>query len=164
VVTPEARAREALGRFKVFGSFRQNDQASLFLQRGKQVLIVNVGDRIDGKFKIESIDGRTVVVAAPETDASFTFTFEELTSDDNHMTTTVSGSPSSSAGAPPASREFEMPPPEEDPEDFTPESSAEDPIPPLPEPPPIEEPALPPSSKGSPSRDFLPGNRPRKVD
>ena len=81
IKTPDELAREALQRFKVFGSFRQGDQEALFLQRGKQVLIINVGDRIDGKFKIEAIDGRTVIVSAAELEGPIQFEFEELQPD-----------------------------------------------------------------------------------
>ncbi|MBL0714201.1 MAG: hypothetical protein JJV98_10915 [Desulfosarcina sp.] len=76
-VLPLDRMKEQLRRFKVFGSFRQGDRTSLFLQRGKQVLIVSKGDRIDGEFKIESLDGHSVVVSTRDTEP-FEFIFEEV--------------------------------------------------------------------------------------
>ena len=164
IKTPDERAREALQRFKVFGSFRQGDQEALFLQRGKQVLIINVGDRIDGKFKIEAIDGRSVIVSAAEFENPIQFEFEELQPDDSPN----SGRPAVSHAGPaqpqrPASTmpdddDFEPPPLE--PTETAPIDDEGLAPPSLPEPPPMDSPALPFSSPGSPSRDYLPGNKP----
>jgi hypothetical protein len=78
VATPDERAREQLGRFKAFGSFRQNGRESLFLQRGKQIMVVKLGDLIDGRFKIEALEGRTVTVSTTGDPQPFEFQFDEL--------------------------------------------------------------------------------------
>lgn len=169
MATPDEKAREALRRFKAFGSFHQNGRSTLFLQRGKQVLVVNTGDRIDGKFKIEAIDGRSVIVSTADIEAPFKFEFEELAPTDNQSTrqgSAARANPSPTRvtpGAQPAPSISAMPYPEAT-EDFTSESGDEDPIPPLPAPPQKDNATLPPSTKESPSRDYLPGNKPREVN
>ena len=166
VVTPEERAKEKLRRFKAFGSFQQGDRTSLFLQRGKQVLVVNVGDRIDGKFKIEAIDGFSVVVSSAETPTPFQFEFEELKSDDTRpfasSTTSAGGPPDLTRrppnAPPPESRAASLPP--DLPEDIPSEDDEDRPPPSLPKPPPTDSPAQPFKSDGSPSRSYLPGTKP----
>lgn len=165
IKTPDEHAREALQHFKAFGSFRQGDQEALFLQRGKQVLIINVGDRIDGKFKIEAIDGRTVIVSAAELEGPIQFEFEELQPADTSSGARPAVSRSRQVptqrpvSAMPAEDDFE-PPPLEPIESAPPEEDEDRPTPFLPEPPPMDNPAPPPSSKESPSRNYLPGNKP----
>lgn len=162
ITTPGERAREALRRFKAFGSFRQGGRESLFLQRGKQVLIINVGDRIDGQFKIEAIDGRSVTVSTSEMPAPFQFEFEELQPADTpgDRRTSLSRPQQVPAQRPALEDEYE-PPPLEPIESEPPEGDEDRPPPSLPEPPPMDIPdSAPPSVMGSPSRDYLPGNKP----
>lgn len=157
------QAKERLGRFKAFGSFSQGERASLFLQRGKQVLVISAGDRLDGKFKIESINGNTAVVSTSDIEAPFDFQFEELDIADDGLDARPSVSPPRTA---PRSRPAFAPsparPPEPTPADLSDSitSESDEPPPPLPEAPPIEEPVLPPVSSGSPSKNYLPGNKP----
>jgi hypothetical protein len=156
--TPDERAKEQLGRFKAFG-----DRTSLFLQRGKQVLVVTIGDRIDGRFAVESIDGRGVLVTAPDIPEPIRFEFEELPSDGSRPLARSSGStggltPSRSLRnvAPEESEaEFQA---DEDAEEAVPENDA--PPPELPNPPPVDDPVQPFVSSGSPSRSYLPGTKP----
>ena len=153
------QAKKRLGRFKVFGSFRQKERKSLFLQRGKQVLVITEGDRIDGKFKIESIDGNTAVVSTSDLDTPFEFEFEELDTADIG----AGGLPSSTPGrAIPRRRSVPAPAPREPSGSTPPENFGASSPPPLPKPPPTDSPAPPPSSKGSPSRSYLPGNKPQE--
>ncbi len=169
VATSDERAREKLDRFKAFGSFRQGDRDALFLQRGKQVLVINVGDRIDGKFKIEAIDGRRVVVSAPDMPTSFQFEFEELPSDAGRSAVRSTGL--TVGGAPPNRRpaadlpSVDTPAPSTDfSESITSEASEDGTRPPLPEPPPVKKPDPPFKSKSSPSRSYLPGTKPSELD
>ena len=157
--TPSAvdRANEHQGSFKVFGSFRQNGHTSLFLQRGKQVLVITEGDRIDGHFKIQSINGNTIVVSTSGIDAPFEFQFQELDIADSGL----GGRPSSTPGrSTPRPRPLPAPPPREFDDGNPPDDLGPTSPPTLPKPPPVDSPAPPPSSKGSPSRSYLPGNKP----
>ena len=163
--SPDERAREVLQRFKTFGSFGQGGRTSLFLQRGKQVLIINEGDRIDGQYKIDAIDGPSVLVSTPETETPFRFEFEELQSEDSWPPVSSSTSaprlspiPQPSPEPLPESEEDDFPPELED--DFAAEEDEDQPPSPLPEAPPVVTPDPPPTSRGSPSRPYLPGNRP----
>jgi hypothetical protein len=161
--SPLEQAKERLGRFKVFGSFSQGERASLFLQRGKQVLVISAGDRLDGKFKIESIDGNTVVVSTSDIEAPFDFQFEELDIADDGFDARPSASPPRAAPRPrPASAPSPARTPEPTPADFSDSitSESDEEPPPLPEPPPTDAPAQPFTSEGSPSKSYLPGTKP----
>ncbi len=164
-LTPNERAKEKLGRFKAFGAFSQGDRTSLFLQRGKQVLVVTVGDRIDGRFTVEAIDGLSVLVTTPESPEGFRFDFEELPTDESRPFARSSGSagglsPSRTIGdAAPGESEAPFPAADEIEETF-PEAEEDRPPPDLPEPPPIDSPTQPFRSSGSPSRSYLPGTKP----
>ncbi len=163
--SPEQHAKEALGRFKTFGAYTQGDRTSLFLQRGKQVLVVKVGDRIDGRFTIEAIDGLSVLVTTTETAAPFRFEFEELPSDDSPSFSSSSAttgrrptSPTTNDTAP-IDSDDEYPAADEIDEVF-PEEDEDRPPPDLPDPPPIDSPTQPFKSSDSPSRSYLPGTKP----
>ena len=163
------QAKERLGRFKVFGSFSQGDRASLFLQRGKQVLVISAGDHLDGKYKIESINGNTAVVSTTDIEAPFDFHFEELDISDDGFDARPSVSPPratprSRPASAPASARTPEPTPRELSESFAPGEDAPSSPPSLPEPPPTDSPAPPPASKGSPSKSYLPGNKPAEID
>lgn len=165
LTTPDEGAREKLQRFKVFGTFHQGDRVSLFLQRGKQVLVVNTGDRIDGKYKIEAIEGRRVVVSTPDLPSSFQFEFEELDPAGPldygpASAPTARDFPSRRpTGGTTSNRATQTPPP--DLTDSMTTEGEEDLSPPdLPKPPPVEKPAPPFRSNESPSRNYLPGTRP----
>jgi len=60
------RIREALQQFKRFGDFRRGKERYIFLERGKQVLVVRQGDVIDGKYKVEAIGDDTISVTTAE--------------------------------------------------------------------------------------------------
>jgi hypothetical protein len=159
------QAKERLGRFKAFGSFSQGERASLFLQRGKQVLVISAGDRLDGKFKIESISGNTAVVSTSDIETPFDFHFEELEISDDGFDARPSASPPRAAPrSRPASAPSPARPPDPTPMEITdsgaPKESTPSSPPSLPEPPPTDSPTQPFSSKGSPSKSYLPGNKP----
>jgi Tfp pilus assembly protein PilP len=61
---PEVRLRRDLERFQVFGYLEQGGDTSLFLQRGKQVLVVRKGDRLDGRYLIEDLTEDSLTVSA----------------------------------------------------------------------------------------------------
>lgn len=57
---PRMRAQQELSSFRVFGSCQEEGTNMLFLERGKDVLIVRPGDKIDGKYLIRSIQGNSL--------------------------------------------------------------------------------------------------------
>ena len=65
-------------RFKTFGSFQHGQASYLFLERGKQVLVVTRGDRIDGKYEILEVTEKSVTISAPNLEEPLTIDFDEL--------------------------------------------------------------------------------------
>jgi hypothetical protein len=65
---PEADKRlqvqEELSRFRSFGFMRGKDEKVLFLERGKDILLIREGDRIDGKYLVKSITEKQLVIRA----------------------------------------------------------------------------------------------------
>jgi hypothetical protein len=121
--------------------------------------VISAGDRLDGKFKIESIDGNTVVVSTSDIEAPFEYGFEELDIADGGFSRSPSVSPPRAAPRPRPEVPVETPP-EDLPESTPPEDAAASSPPSLPEPPPTDGPTQPFTSKESPSRSYLPGTKP----
>jgi hypothetical protein len=63
---PRARVQRELSRFRVFGSCREGDKNMLFLERGKDVFIVQAGDKIDNKYLVKSITSNSLDLWAEE--------------------------------------------------------------------------------------------------
>lgn len=68
VVPPEIDKRrqvqEELSRFKSFGYMQGQGEKILFLERGKDILLIREGDRIDGKYLVKSITEKQLVLRA----------------------------------------------------------------------------------------------------
>lgn len=60
--SPLESAQQDLSRFNVFGMFERKDEKIVFLERGKEVLVVRKGDRIDGKYLVENITDKRVTL------------------------------------------------------------------------------------------------------
>jgi hypothetical protein len=76
--TDQQKIEEHFKRFKVFGSYRHGKKAYLFLQRGKQVLVVTQGDRIDGKYEIKEVAEKSATISAQNLPAPIKIHFDEL--------------------------------------------------------------------------------------
>jgi len=63
---PRARVERELSLFRVFGSYESGGKKMVFLQRGKDVLVVQEGDKIDGKYLIKHIEGHSLDLWAEE--------------------------------------------------------------------------------------------------
>jgi hypothetical protein len=72
------KIQEEFMRFKRFGSYQHGKQIYLFLERGKQVLIVTRGDRIDGKYEITDVTEKSVTIASRELSEPLEIHFDEL--------------------------------------------------------------------------------------
>lgn len=76
--TPEGQIRNAFSRFKVFGSFRQESNQVLFLQRGKQVILVRKGDLIDGQYTVKDFADNNITVTSSDVEAPVLIQLEEM--------------------------------------------------------------------------------------
>ncbi len=61
---PRLQVQEELSRFKSFGYVQGRDEKVLFLERGKDILMIREGDRIDGKYVVKSITEKQLVIRA----------------------------------------------------------------------------------------------------
>ena len=65
---PLESANQDLSRFSVFGMYESGDEKMVFLERGKEVLVVRKGDRIDGKYMVENITDKMVTLKSKQVD------------------------------------------------------------------------------------------------
>ena len=72
------QVREHLQRFKTFGSFKHGSSRYLFLERGKQVLVVTKGDRIDGKYEVLEVAEKSVTISTEDYEEPIKIDFDEL--------------------------------------------------------------------------------------
>jgi len=84
-LTPEPRSKsdrekieEHFRRFKTFGSYQHGEKIYLFLERGKQVLVVSRGDLIDGKYKITEVAEKSATISAEGLSTPLKINFDEL--------------------------------------------------------------------------------------
>jgi len=61
---PRLQVQEELSRFRAFGYLQGKNEKVLFLERGKDILLIREGDRIDGKYLIKSITEKHLVIRA----------------------------------------------------------------------------------------------------
>ena len=65
---PIKRVKNEINQFKIFGSYETPDDKAIFFERGKQVLVIRKGDKIDGKFLVEKISQQDVSLKSEEID------------------------------------------------------------------------------------------------
>ena len=63
-IDPLTSVKEALGRFEVIGSYESRGERAVFLQRGRETLVVKEGDRIDGRYRVMTISDQSMAVLA----------------------------------------------------------------------------------------------------
>jgi hypothetical protein len=68
VMDKRLKVQEELSRFKSFGFMQQGNQRILFLERGKDIFVIRVGDRIDGKYLVKSITEKALIIRAESID------------------------------------------------------------------------------------------------
>ncbi len=66
VEDPVQVATRELSRFRVFGSFESDGQIVLFIERGRDILVVRKGDWIDGRFQVKEITPNSITIWAKE--------------------------------------------------------------------------------------------------
>ncbi|MBN1102834.1 MAG: hypothetical protein JXL84_05395 [Deltaproteobacteria bacterium] len=62
------QVQEELSRFASFGYMQQEKQKILFLERGKDILVIREGDKIDGKYLVKSITEKVLVIKTDDLD------------------------------------------------------------------------------------------------
>ncbi len=72
------KTEEHFRRFKTFGSYRHGPNVYLFLQRGKQVLVITRGDRIDGKYFVQEVSEKAATITAANLTDPLKINFDEL--------------------------------------------------------------------------------------
>ncbi|MBN1848459.1 MAG: hypothetical protein JW932_07730 [Deltaproteobacteria bacterium] len=63
-VARRLQVQQELNDFKSFGYLESDEGITLFLERGKQILVVRKGDRIDGKYVIKDITQDELTITA----------------------------------------------------------------------------------------------------
>ncbi|CAN2042398.1 GerMN domain-containing protein [Candidatus Magnetomoraceae bacterium gMMP-15] len=59
---PREKIRQELSQFRIFGSYESQGKKILFLEKGKYILGVRIGDRINGKYLIEDMTTKSITV------------------------------------------------------------------------------------------------------
>jgi len=78
VEDPVEKIKKDLSKFRIFGLHESGDEIVLFLERGKQILLIHKGDRIDGKYLVEKITKKLVTLSADNIDEELHIDFGEL--------------------------------------------------------------------------------------
>ena len=55
---------QELSQFKAFGYLENIDGITLFIEKGKQILVVREGDRIDGRYLVKNITKKELTMTA----------------------------------------------------------------------------------------------------
>lgn len=66
--SPIKKINNDISQFKFFGSYKTPDDNAIFLEHGKQVMVVREGDKIDGKFLVKKISQQNVSLKYEEID------------------------------------------------------------------------------------------------
>ncbi|MBN1106850.1 MAG: hypothetical protein JXL84_25835 [Deltaproteobacteria bacterium] len=68
VIDKRLQVQEELSHFKSFGFMQQGKQKILFLERGKDILVIREGDRIAGKYLVKGITEKVLTIRAENID------------------------------------------------------------------------------------------------
>ncbi|MDM8544621.1 hypothetical protein QUF90_26375 [Desulfococcaceae bacterium HSG9] len=63
---PAKQVKQELSRYKIFGTYRQNNKNGVFLEKGKQIIVIHEGDKIEGKYRIQKITDRQITLYAEQ--------------------------------------------------------------------------------------------------
>jgi len=75
-----SRAHSRLKKLKIFGVFTRDGKTTLFLERGKEVLTIREGDRIDGKYRVTRLTADSLTLKGGGLERPFVLEFEGDTS------------------------------------------------------------------------------------
>jgi hypothetical protein len=68
LLDPVLQVKQELSQFRIFGFFKSRGELALFMERGKEILIVRKGDRIDGVYLVEEITPQVLTIRAENID------------------------------------------------------------------------------------------------
>ena len=66
--SPAEQVKQELSRYKIFGTYRKGNENGVFLEKGKQVLVIHKGDKIEGKYRIKKITDKRITLYAEHFD------------------------------------------------------------------------------------------------
>jgi hypothetical protein len=72
------RMHQDLSQLAVFGSVESNSRKLIFLERGKDILIVREGDIIDGQYRVSNISDRSITFRSEIQGQSVTMDISDL--------------------------------------------------------------------------------------
>ncbi|MFY9943686.1 MAG: hypothetical protein WAK57_16030 [Desulfobacterales bacterium] len=75
---PALQVKQELGQFRIFGFFKSRGELALFMERGKEILVVRKGDRIDGVYRVEEITPQVLTIRAENIDEAIHIDLGEL--------------------------------------------------------------------------------------
>jgi hypothetical protein len=73
---PAADVPGRLQKLKIFGAFTHAGKTTLFLERGKEVMAVHEGDRIDGKYRVIRLTAQSLTLGGGGLKRPFVIEFE----------------------------------------------------------------------------------------
>jgi hypothetical protein len=65
---PTLQVKQDLSQFRIFGFFKSRGELALFMERGKEILVVRKGDRIDGVYLVADITPQVLTIRAENID------------------------------------------------------------------------------------------------
>ena len=68
LLDPVLQVKQELSQFRIFGFFKSRGELALFMERGKEILVVRKGDRIDGVYLVEEITPQVLTIRAENID------------------------------------------------------------------------------------------------
>jgi hypothetical protein len=75
---PVLQVKQELSQFRIFGFFKSRGELALFMERGKEILVVRKGDRIDGVYRVEEITPQVLTIRAENIDEAVHIDLGEL--------------------------------------------------------------------------------------
>ena len=63
---PAELVKQELSSYKIFGTYRQGNENAVFLEKGKQIIVIHKGDKIEGKYRIQEITDQQITLYAEQ--------------------------------------------------------------------------------------------------
>ncbi len=63
---PAEQVKKDLSSYKIFGIYRQGNKNGVFLEKGKQIIVIHEGDKIEGKYRIKEITDQQITLYAEQ--------------------------------------------------------------------------------------------------
>jgi len=63
---PAELVKQELSSYKIFGTYRKGNKNGVFLEKGKQIIVIHKGDKIEGKYRIQEITDQQITLYAEQ--------------------------------------------------------------------------------------------------